>query len=374
MTAERLVAACQRAIDAGQTPGAVALVGRGDEVLCHVAVGHRALVPEPLPMQPDTVFDLASLTKPVATATAFMQLVDAGLVCLRDPIADYVPWIDPEGLPVATLRHLLTHTSGLPAWLDLGERFAAAGQPVPEDDVALRDVVVADLCALPREAPPGARFVYSCLGFIVLTDIIRRVTGLRLDDYCARNLWPQLGMADTCFNPPVLMDNGCAATEQLPEGPLVGVVHDENARLLNGVGGNAGLFGTAADLARFCRMMLHAGMAEGDSAPGVRVLSAAAVQAVTAPQSRTPRGSDFDIRGLGWDLDTDYSPSLRGDYFSPRSYGHSGYTGTSLWLDPDCDGYVILLTNRVHLGREVTIQRLRYEVANIAAAMITSGG
>ena len=171
MIAARLVAACQRAIDAGQTPGAVALVGRGDEVLCHVAVGHRALAPRALPMRPDTVFDLASLTKPVATATAFLQLIDAGLVCLRDPIAQYVRWLDPEGLSVATLRHLLTHTSGLPAWLPYRERFEAAGESLPEDDVALREAVVADICALPREAPPGERFIYSCLGFIVLADL-----------------------------------------------------------------------------------------------------------------------------------------------------------------------------------------------------------
>ena len=369
MTAPRLVAACQRAIDAGQTPGVVALVGRGAEVLCHVAVGHRAFAPKPLPMKLDTVFDLASLTKPVATATALMQLLDAGLIGLRDPVSQYVPWSDPDGAPTATLRHLLTHTAGLPAWLPYHERLAAEGKPLPEDDLALREAVVADICALPREALPGERFVYSCLGFIVLADIIRRVTGLRLDEYCARNLWPQLGMTGTCFNPPAAICKRCAATEQLPAGPLLGVVHDENARLLNGVGGNAGLFGTAADLARFCRMMLNSGLARGG-----RVLSLAAVQTMTAPQSRTPRGSEHDTRGLGWDLDTDYSPSLRGDYFSPRSYGHSGYTGTSIWLDPDCDGYAILLTNRVHLGREVTIQRLRYEVANIAAAMITSGG
>jgi serine-type D-Ala-D-Ala carboxypeptidase len=366
MTRERVIAACQRAIDAGQTPGAVVLVGRGDEVLCHVAVGRRALVPEALPMRLDTVFDLASVTKPVATTTAFMQLVDAGLVGLRDPVAEYVPWLDPEGMPVATVCHLLTHTSGLPPWLPYRERFAAAGRPLPADDIALREAVVADICALPRETPPGERFVYSCLGFIVLADIIRRLTGQRLDAYCAANLWPLLATRDTCFTPSARLRKRCAATEQLPDGPLLGVVHDENARLLNGVGGNAGLFGTAADLARFCRMMLRGGIAEGG-----RVLSAAAVRTVTTPHSRSSRGSAWDIRALGWDLDTEYSPSLRGDYFGPRSFGHSGFTGTSVWIDPDCDGYVILLSNRVHLGREVTVQRLRYEVANIAAAMIT---
>jgi CubicO group peptidase (beta-lactamase class C family) len=366
-----IVQACERAIAAGQTPGAVVLVGTRSTTLCHIAVGHRAVAPKPLPMRPDTVFDLASVTKPVATATAVMQLVEAGVIGLRDPISRYVPWVDRDGEPQATIRHLLTHTSGLPPWLDYTAKLGVG----IADDVERRDAVIADIGSLSRDTRPGERFVYSCLGFITLADIIRRVSGERLDGYCREHIWQPMGMPDTGFNPPKNTYRRCAATEQLPESTLLGVVHDENARFLDGVGGNAGLFSTAGDLSRYCRMILNKGELDG-----TRVMSPAAVDLMTSRQSSTPRAPEAlaegprDYYGLGWDIDTDYSPSLRGDLFGPRSCGHTGYTGISIWIDLDLQGFVILLTNRVHFGREVSIQRLRYEVSNIAAAMISREG
>ena len=347
--------AVREAIQGGQTPGAVVLLGCGDEVLYHAAWGLRMVAPERRPMLPDTVFDLASVTKPF-TATAVMQLVERGVLLLRDPVSRFIPGFTDGGREAVTLRHLLTHSAGVQAYRNYLKEWGEAF-PVTER----RPRVVADLCALPLQSAPGETFCYTCLGYVLLASVVEAATGLPLDEYLRREVLERLGMAETGFNPAESLVERCAATEQLPEGALVGVVHDEVARYLGGVGGNAGLFGTAADLSRFMRAMVS-----GGEVNGARILAPATVAVMMAPGLVLPGV----LRGLGWDLDTGYSPQVRGDLFPPGSFGHSGYTGTSVWADPASGAYVILLTNRVHLGRDREVGRLRQQVANIAAAAL----
>jgi len=323
-------------------------------VLCHEAFGHRMLVPEQRPMERDTIFDAASLTKPVATATAVLQLVERGELSLDDPVCRFLPQFTGEGRESATICQLLTHSAGVPAYKNYlsewGEDLAPAER---------RPRVVADICVLPLQYPVGKGFLYSCLGFILLASLVQAVSGKPLDQYAGECIFGPLGMRDTCFNPAGGAVARCAATEQLPEGVLCGIVHDENARYLGGVGGNAGMFATAGDLSRFMRAILNAG-----ALGGARILSTDTVALMVSPQLALPDA----VRGLGWDIRTSYSPHLRGDRFPEGGIGHSGYTGTSIWADPASRTYVILLTNRVHLGRDREISRLRREVANIAAA------
>ncbi len=351
----KLRQAMKQAVREGQTPGAVVLVGQGDEVLFHEAVGERMVAPEHRPMELDTIFDLASLTKPVATATVVMQLVERGVLGLRDPVRDWLPGYTGPGRDRTTLWHLLTHSSGLPAY----KQYAALDQGVPK--TRRRRAVTADLCRIPLQYVPGKGFIYSCLGYILLASVVEQAAGQPLDrcfrDWVAR----PLGLRDTAFSPSTTRVARCAATEQLPSGVLLGTVHDENARYLNGVGGNAGLFSTAGDLSRFMRMLLGGG-ALGET----RLLERRTVRAMLSPQLRLPGC----VRGLGWDVDSDYSPSLRGEHFPKgASIGHSGYTGTSIWADPARRLYVIVLTNRVHYGRDRDVRKLRRQVADAAWGM-----
>ncbi len=344
------------AISQGQTPGAVVLLGVGDRVVYHEAFGERMVAPERRPMERDTVFDLASLTKPLATAPAILWLVERGEVLLGDPVSRYLSAFTGDGRDAVTIRHLLTHTAGLPPYRNYLTEW---GESVPREERRAR--VVADICALPLQRAPGEAFEYTCLGYILLASVVQVASGLPLDRFAAERIYEPLGMSATCFNPPPDRVARCAATEQLPEGVLCGVVHDEDARFLSGVGGNAGLFSTAGDLARFMAALARGG-------PGTP-FSAAAVSLMLTAQTDLPGG----VRSLGWDVDTDYSPQVRGELFFRAGVGHSGYTGTSIWLDPPSGAFVILLTNRVHLGREQDISRLRRQVANVAAAHLLPG-
>lgn len=364
MTLEnRIASVVGHAMEQGQTPGAVVLIGRGTEVLYHGAFGHRALVPDPLPMLPDTVFDVASLTKPIATATAIVQLAESAELLLSDPVCRFLPGFVGEGRESVTLWHLLTHTSGLPAYKDY---LAEWGEQVPPAERRAR--VMADICSLPLVHPFGSRFLYSCLGYIVLASVVEVASGQRLDEFARMQIFEPLEMHDTGFNPSGALSRRCAATEPLPQGVLVGVVHDENARFLSGVGGNAGLFSTAPDLSRYMAALLEkmrppaAGRPRWPDLP----VSPAAARLMLTPQSHLPDG----VRSLGWDVDTAYTPQVRGDLLPPGGVAHSGYTGTSIWADPRTGGYVVLLTNRVHLGREADISRLRRQVANLAAVAL----
>lgn len=352
---ERVVGAIEHAIEEGLAPGAVAAIGRGDETLCHVAVGRRMIAPEERPMLPDTVFDLASLTKPIATATAVMRLVEAGSVALDDPVHRFLPAFRGDGRERATVRHLLTHSSGLPAYVNYLQLF---GDDVPPAE--RRERMLEDMCTLEPVNAPGEGFEYACLGYIVLASIVQIAGGRPLDETAREGIFEPLGMTDTRFNPPEEMAARCAATEQLDDHVLCGVVHDENARYLGGVGGNAGLFSTAPDLARYVRMVLGGGELDG-----VRILAAESVERMTTPQLHL----DDAERAVGWDIASSYTPQVRGG-FPEGGIGHSGYTGTSAWVDPPSGAWVILLTNRVHLGRDVEIAPLRREIASIAADML----
>lgn len=345
---DALAALLKRAVNEGEAPGAVALVARQGRVLFHQAFGAAQLIPEREPMRLDTVFDLASLTKVVATAPAVMLLVEEGRIRLQDRVALHLPEFAGEGKEQVEIRHLLTHCSGLPAW---GKFYEIGTTPAER---------MAAIAATPLENPVGARFVYSDLGFILLGEIVRRVSGLSLEEFTRERLFGPLGMNDTRFCPPPEWAPRCAATEVYDGVPVRGTVHDENAASLGGVAGHAGLFSTAADLAIYCQMLLN-----GGEYGGARVLSPLTVRAMLSPQSPCTGGA----RGFGFDLHSAYA-SIRGDLLPTGSAGHSGFTGTSLWLDQELGLFIILLANAVHPDRGRSVIRLRSRVCNVVAASL----
>jgi|YNPBryunderm2012_1023409.scaffolds.fasta_scaffold00045_31 CubicO group peptidase (beta-lactamase class C family) len=348
------------AIERKDFPGAVLLVSRHGKVVWRKAYGHSQLVPEPAPMSPDLIFDLASLTKPVATATAIMILVERGRIRLWDRVATYIPeftpYLEEKGVAGedARLFHLLTHTSGLPPYTDPKEVASKYGDPCSTEDL------VRHIGGLRKESRPGEKFNYSCLNYIVLAQIVKLVTGENLSEFCRQNIFEPLQMRSTFFNPPDEVKKKCVPTEVMQGQPLRGVVHDPLARLQGGISGNAGLFSTADDLAVFCQMMLNKGEFRGK-----RILSPLAVERMTEIFPRL----DFAGRGFGWDLNSDYA-TVRGDLFGYQSYGHSGYTGTSIWVDPETATAVIFLTNRVHPDDKGEIIAMRSKIANVVAASI----
>ena len=349
------------AISRRELPGAVVLVGRGDVIVYHAAFGRRAVEPAPEPMTEDTIFDLASLTKVVATTTSVMKLVEEGRIRLSDPVARFIPDFGRYRKEGIAIRHLLTHTSGLRPDLELEVEFRGADEAIRR---AVEEVPV---------APPGERFIYSDINFFLLGDIVRRVSGERLDRFSAAHIFGPLGMKDTMFMPTDSVRSRIAPTERCPalawpcgdaKVPFLrGVVHDPTARRMDGVAGHAGLFSTAADLSRFCRMLLG-----GGRLGTTRILSPATVALMTSPS--TPAAMR-DVRGLGWDIDSSYSAN-RGELFPIGSFGHTGFTGTSLWLDPRTQGYVVFLSNRVHPDGKGDVTPLRGRVATVAAAALMS--
>jgi uncharacterized protein YbbC (DUF1343 family)/CubicO group peptidase (beta-lactamase class C family) len=351
------------AIARHELPGAVVLVGRGDATLYHEAFGARAVQPAREAMTEDTIFDLASLTKVVATTTSVMQLMEQGRLRLSDRVAQFISDFGRYGKNGITIRDLLTHTSGLRPDLELDVEFSGADEAIrrASEEVPL--------------APPGERFIYSDINFFLLGAIVERVSGERLDRYSARHVFGPLQMTDTLFLPPESLRRRIAPTERCdllawpcsrPDAPFLrGVVHDPTSRRMGGVAGHAGLFSTAADLSRFCRMLLG-----GGRLGTARVLSAATVARMTAPSTPTTMR---DVRGLGWDIDSMYSAN-RGELFPLGSYGHTGFTGTSLWLDPASKSYVVFLSNRVHPDGKGDVTPLRARVATIAAAVLLENG
>jgi CubicO group peptidase (beta-lactamase class C family) len=308
------------------------------------------------------IFDLASITKPVATATAVMVLVERGRIRLWDRVTEYVPefstWYGEKGLAgeEARLWHLLTHTSGLPPYTDAKEAAKELGDPCSTADL------VKLIAGIPKESPVGTRFVYSCLNYITLAHIVQKVTGKTIAEFAEETIFVPLGMKRTFYRPLETLWSLCVPTEVVDGSPLRGIVHDPLARLQGGVSGNAGLFSTADDLAVFAQMLLDKGEWHG-----VRVLSPLSVERMTEIY---PKVGEFG-RGLGWDLASDYA-TVRGDLFGPASYGHSGYTGTSIWIDPETRTSVVFLTNRVHPDDKGDIIALRSKVANVVASAITS--
>ena len=348
----------QAAIMEKKLPGAVVLVGRGDKVAYQKAIGNRAVEPSIEPMTVDTVFDLASLTKVVATTTSVMKLLEDGRIRLNDRVATFIPGFERYRKADITIRHLLTHTSGLRPDLDLDEPWSGAEQAI---DLAIGEVPT---------SPPGERFVYSDINFLLLGEIVRRVSGRPLDQFAREEIFAPLKMNDTTFLPGEPLRARIAPTERCTpsvaacEGSspqmLRGIVHDPTARRMGGVAGHAGLFSTAADLSNFCRMLLN-----GGEFNGARVLSPLTVAKMTGPVV----GSDPALRGLGWDIDSPYS-SNRGELLPVGSFGHTGFTGTSLWIDPVTREFVVFLSNRVHPDGKGDVTPLRARVATIAASAV----
>jgi SSS family transporter len=347
-----------KAIAAHQIPGAVVVIGHGGKVVFHKAYGNRSLESDhkPLiePMTEDTIFDMASLTKPLATATALMQLVDQHLVALDDPVSKYIPAFAQNGKQSVTIRQLATHYSGLPADLDLkaqwhGKQAAFA---------------LADAAALQSAA--GTVFRYSDVNYIVLQQLIETLTADTIDHYALTHIFQPLGMAHTRFLPPAAWLPQIAPTQYDENGVMLrGIVHDPTARRMGGVAGDAGVFSNAGDVALYAQALLDKLANRPSSFP----LSQSALQLMTTPQQPADKK---DLRGIGWDINTDFS-STRGTRFPIGSFGHTGFTGTSLWMDPASNTYVILLTHRVHPNGGVSINKLRSDIATAAAnAVLTS--
>jgi uncharacterized protein YbbC (DUF1343 family) len=347
---ERLDEIINRAIEERTTPGAVLLVSHNGVVVHRKAYGNRTLLPSPEPMTLDTIFDCASLTKVVATTTAIMMLVEEGKLRLTDRVTKYLPDFARGRSPI-TIEQLLTHYSGLRPDVDLEPAWAGYETGI---GLAYREKPVAN---------PGSRFIYSDINYILLGEIVRAVSGKPLDEFAEERVFEPLGMVDASFRPSEDLIPRIAPTERLADGTILrGVVHDPTTRFMGGLAGHAGLFATADDLSRFSKMMLDGGALDGQ-----RILNPLTIVKMTTPQS--PRGREAR-RGFGWDFDSPYS-SVRGDLFLIGSYGHTGFTGTSIWIDPFTKTYVILMTNRVHPTTRTSVVSLRSQVASAVAASLT---
>jgi uncharacterized protein YbbC (DUF1343 family) len=341
--------AINQAIAEDRLPGAVLVVGHAGRVVYRKAYGLRAVVPRREAMTADTIFDIASLTKVVATTSSLMKLFEQGKFRLNDKITDSIPEFQ-GGKSDITIRNLFTHFSGLPPDVPLEPAWTGY-----EHGIRLA-------CAAPAE-PAGVRFVYSDINFVLLGELVRRLSGQVVSDYARQNIFLPLGMKETAFQPPAAWIPRIAPTECVPKDgpPLRGVVHDPTARYMGGVAGHAGVFSTAGDLARFAQMLL-----DGGALDGVRLFSPSTVRAFTEPQG--PPGQPI-LRGLGWDIDSPLS-APRGKLFPIGSFGHTGFTGTSIWIDPSSKTYVILLANSVHPHQRPSLGPLRSTVATIAAAAV----
>jgi CubicO group peptidase (beta-lactamase class C family) len=335
----------QEGLDRDRMPGCVVLVGTRGSIAWLKAYGSRQTQPEVVPMTTDTVFDLASLTKPVATATSVMSLIEQQKIALDDPVVKYIPEFAPNGKHVITIRHLLTHQSGL----------------LPDN--SLRDYQDGPKLAFERihdlklRAEPGTRFIYSDVGFLVLGELVERISGRTLNEYAEATIYRPLGMTETGYLPAESLQERSAVTQQREGRWMRGEVHDPRAWELGGVAGHAGLFSTAQDLARYAQMLLNGGEL-GDT----RIL-----QETTVTLMRTPVRVSGGLRALGWDVRTGYS-SNRGDLFSKQAFGHGGFTGTALWIDPELNLFVVFLSNRVHPDGKGSVNSLAGRIGTIAAA------
>ncbi len=334
------------AISQGLIAGGVVLVGNHAEVLFERAYGKVSASVDARPMTVDTVFDIASLTKVIATTPSVLKLAEEGKLSLVDPVSRWFPEFNGQMKDDLLLYNLLTHTSGL-------DDFPLSPQnPIQS--------AVNGAAAEKLKGPVGSRFRYADINFILLAEAVKRVTGVGLDLYASASFFAPMGMKDTTFNPPKDEASRCAATLNTDNSLLFGQVQDSEARQLGGVAGHAGLFSTAGDLARFCRMILNCGEYDGK-----RILSERAVNQMTAPYFS--RGGKV-VRGLGWDRDSPYS-APRGNGFSDVSFGHTGYSGSSVWIDPASDTFVVLLTSRLEYRHIRDFNRLRSDLSSLAAEL-----
>lgn len=341
--------AVEAALTRGDCPGAVVIVVHADAVAYRKAFGKRAVKPDAVAMTADTAFDMASLTKPVATGTSVMVLIQQGKLKPGDLVSKHWPAFGANGKDKVTVEHLLLHTSGLTADNDV------------KDYVGGKAKALERIAALKLEAPAGSRFKYSDVGFIVLGELVEKMSGVPLDQFAKKHVFDPLKMTDTGFNPAGALAKRVAPTG-LRSGKIIrGEVHDPRAFALGGVAGHAGLFATADDVARYCRMLLRGGELDG-----ARVLDAATVKLFTEAHALPEKGA----RSFGWDVDTAYSAPRGKRFQKGDGFGHTGFTGTSVWVDPGTRTAVIILTNRVHPDDKGNTTRLRREVGTIVAAAV----
>ncbi len=331
-----------------EIPGAVLLVSHKGKIVYKKAYGYRMVTPRQEKMTVDTIFDMASITKPMATASGIMLLVEDGKIRLQDPVAKYLPGFEVKGKADVPVAYLLTHCSGLPAW----DRYATKNLD--------RDGIIADICSKDTAYEPGTKFVYSDLGFVLLGEIITRVSGVPENEFVAKNLYSRLGMEHTGYLPPDSWKAQCAATEPRGGKMMQGEVHDPIAYALKGVAGHAGLFSTVDDMAVYFQMLLNGGVIDG-----VRIFSPLTIREMTKNQSPVA-ARDY---GFGWVIGTSYA-GQRGDIFPRGGFGHTGWTGTSVWVDPTSQTFIVLLTNRVHPDGKGDAGRVRALVSNIVASSI----
>lgn len=350
-------------IKQGAYPGAVLVVGRHDQILYEKGFGHLTWSPRSPVDRPDsTIFDLASLTKAVATTTAAMILYDRGKLKLDVPVSTYLPEFNGAGTAAITVRMLLTHTSGLRGDLPGPELRALA------DGAALIRTVLAET---PR-TKPGTRVVYSDLNFVLVGEIIRRLSGEPLDQFVTTEVIDPLGLTETRYRPSAHLASRIAPTGLWHGHPVAGVVNDPTAEKAGGVSGNAGLFSTGENLARFVQFLLRG----GTGPDGKPLVSPETVKLFTTRAPQADVGPDH--RALGWQaVPTDEEVSSAGRLFGPRSFGHTGWTGTSIWIDPDRDVFVILLTNRAFAPRArkpfTVLKTVRGHLADAAARAVDGG-
>jgi uncharacterized protein YbbC (DUF1343 family) len=344
---DRLV---EEALAKGNMPGAVVLVGRHGGIVFRKSYGNKQLEPEKQPMTVDTVFDMASITKPMATATSIMKLIEDGKIGLDDPVSKYIPDFAANGKQVITVRDLLTHQSGLIADNSIKDYDGA-----PEESFK-------NIYALPFKEPHRSKFIYSDVNFITLGKLVEVVSGLDVNAFSRKHIYEPLGLTETGYLPADDLKQRAAPTEEREGRWMRGEVHDPRAYRLGGVAGHAGLFSTAQDIAVYAQMMLNKG-----EYGGVRVLKPETVELMTTP-NLLPGGRGR--RGLGWDMKTAYSIN-RGDRLSDRAFGHGGFTGTVLWVDPQLDLFFVFLSNRVHPKGKGLVNPLAGQIASIIATSIT---
>ncbi len=337
------------ALSEGQFAGCVVAIGTHEEIAYLKAFGNRQVEPSPLPMQTDTLFDLASLTKPISTATGIMQLVEQGKIRLNDPLSKHLKDLSGEGTDKITIEQLLTHQAGY----------------IPDNSIEDYQHGIEEawkrLLTLKTENEPGTKFVYSDVGFELLGLLIERISGQKQDEYVKQNIFAPLAMHSTGYLPNKELRTNVAVTEQREGRWMVGEVHDPRAYKLGGVAGHAGLFSTAEDLSRYAMTMLQGGKLEG-----CRILSPYTIQEMIRPRQI---GSSW--RTAGWDSLSGYS-SNRGELMSRQAFGHGGFTGTGIWIDPQRDLFVIFLSNRLHPDGKGNVNPLIGRIGSIAVAACLS--
>ena len=349
----KIDAAVREALDRGAAPGVVVVIVHKGAVVFRKAYGYRSLEPEKLAMLPEIVFDLASLTKPIATATAIMLLIEDGKLKVSDPISRHLPAMRRKETETITIEKLLLHTSGF-----IPDNPITDYQDGPEK-------AWERLFALNPIAEPGSRFSYSDVNYILLGKIVEKVSGQPLDVFVSRRVFAPLGLTDTSYRPAASLRARTAPTEKRQGAWIVGTVHDPRAFALGGVAGHAGLFSTADDLAVFAQMLLGGGQYGGK-----RILQAKTVTYMTSPRPVPLSGGKQGLRTYGWDMQTPYAGN-RGDVFpADASFGHSGFTGTSIWIDPASQTTVIVLASSVHPNGKGNVLSLRHRVATLAALAV----